>query len=103
MFAQNSTSVFDPMLGSVTPAGELDFIQQDSNWGAQTLADASADDGSLSPRQNADGLPIWPLPPTGRGGRKQMPKDEMLARRRARNRLAGESYVEALTDDSYRE
>ena len=39
-------------------------------------------------------LPAWPLPPGGRGGRKNMPKDEMLARRRARNRVAGKSFVD---------
>ena len=35
-------------------------------------------------------LPAWPLPPSGPGGRRRMPKDELLARRRARNRLSGE-------------
>ena len=58
----------------------------------QTLADA-AHEQSMSPSGDESikgDLPAWPLPPGGPGGRKNMPKDEMLARRRARNRVAGE-------------
>jgi hypothetical protein len=39
--------------------------------------------------QDIPGLPEWPLPPKGPRSRKTMPRDEMLARRRARNRVAG--------------
>ncbi|KAK8869604.1 hypothetical protein IAR55_000171 [Kwoniella newhampshirensis] len=39
---------------------------------------------------DGEGLPAWPLPPTGKGGRKNMPRDELLARRRARNRVAAQ-------------
>ncbi|WVQ78561.1 hypothetical protein IAT38_000647 [Cryptococcus sp. DSM 104549] len=55
----------------------------------------SEDDGGRSgsaPQQESTGheLPAWPLPPTGKGGRKNMPKEELLARRRARNRVAAQ-------------
>nr|XP_019042461.1 hypothetical protein I302_09068 [Kwoniella bestiolae CBS 10118]OCF21391.1 hypothetical protein I302_09068 [Kwoniella bestiolae CBS 10118] len=40
--------------------------------------------------ENGEGLPQWPLPPTGKGGRKNMPREELLARRRARNRVAAQ-------------
>ncbi|ODN83298.1 hypothetical protein L202_01467 [Cryptococcus amylolentus CBS 6039] len=39
---------------------------------------------------NEPELPQWPLPPTGKGGRKAMPRDELLARRRARNKVAAQ-------------
>ncbi|WWC60891.1 uncharacterized protein I303_103467 [Kwoniella dejecticola CBS 10117] len=42
------------------------------------------------PVENVEGLPEWPLPPTGKGGRKNMPREELLARRRARNRVAAQ-------------
>ena len=71
------------------------------SWTAQTLADAQNRATSkrhrpleLSTGDEGDGedeereLPQWPLPPSGPGGRKGMPRDEMLARRRARNRVA---------------
>jgi hypothetical protein len=43
-------------------------------------------------RRLKQGLPMWDVPrkSTGRGGRKAMPNEEMLARRRARNKVAGE-------------
>lgn len=67
----------------------------DGSWDNQTLANAVnqsvreeslTSDGGMELMENE--LPAWPLPPGGRGGRKNMPKDEMLARRRARNRVA---------------
>lgn len=99
----------DPIFNTAPPA-QYNFQNGggDASWGAQTLAEVSHgqgqgqgaegndredENGSLSPQHEdsmESGLPMWPLPPGGKGGRKGMPKDEMLARRRARNRLAGE-------------
>lgn len=96
-----------------------DLMEQDNGWQAHTLLQAEAgpskdpkgrkkrgrqdegtsDDGT-SPRQNGRAgtggsveghLPRWPLPPTGKNGRRLMPREEMMARRRARNRVAGKS------------
>ncbi|KAK4686397.1 hypothetical protein P7C73_g3723, partial [Tremellales sp. Uapishka_1] len=72
------------------------------NWGAQTLAQAvDPRETSVSTGTDEEGpriaigkdgqpvaLPAWPLPPSGPNSRKNMPKEEMLARRRARNRVA---------------
>ncbi|WVQ71810.1 hypothetical protein IAR50_001352 [Cryptococcus sp. DSM 104548] len=71
--------------------------------GAETLQAALKDTGgsnkrsrgrkSLSEDKEPAGdpeLPQWPLPPTGKGGRKAMPRDELLARRRARNKVAAQ-------------
>lgn len=41
------------------------------------------------PRQSVD-LPSWPLPATGKGSRKGIPKEEILARRKERNKTSGE-------------
>jgi hypothetical protein len=46
------------------------------------------DSGGEKPRK---GLPPYPWPPSGPNSRKAMPRDEILARRRARNRVAGMS------------
>ncbi|OCF71626.1 hypothetical protein I204_07685 [Kwoniella mangroviensis CBS 8886] len=48
------------------------------------------DDLSKLDGENGEHLPEWPLPPTGKGGRKNMPREELLARRRARNRVAAQ-------------
>ncbi|WVQ98935.1 hypothetical protein IAU59_006067 [Kwoniella sp. CBS 9459] len=57
-----------------------------------SLDGESTDDPDNKRQRTADGevLPEWPLPPTGKGGRKNMPRDELLARRRARNRVAAQ-------------
>jgi hypothetical protein len=77
--------------------------QHDANaqWTGETLAglgQASQGDRSLSQEyelsgeiaDSPDGLPRWPLPPSGAGGRKAMSKEEITVRRRERNRVAGE-------------
>ena len=46
------------------------------------------DEGDVDQKRRI--LPPYPLPPSGRNSRKSMPRDELLARRRARNRVAGE-------------
>jgi hypothetical protein len=38
-------------------------------------------------------LPEWPLPSVGKGSRKAIPKEEIIARRKERNKLSGESIV----------
>jgi len=44
---------------------------------------------TLDESQLQNELPPYPLPPSGPNSRKSMPRDELLARRRARNRVAG--------------
>jgi hypothetical protein len=83
-----------------------------NSWTAQTLADATTqhtvqfDLSSLTGNDGASGssrnngvngvngkgvvLPEWPLPPQGPGSRLAMSAEEIAARRRARNRVAGE-------------
>ncbi len=54
----------------------------------------SAGTDNLQPNgveKGTNGLPPYPLPPSGPNSRKNMPRDELLARRRARNRVAGRS------------
>ncbi|OCF36627.1 hypothetical protein I316_01879 [Kwoniella heveanensis BCC8398] len=57
-----------------------------------SMDDESTDDLDGKRQRIGDGevLPEWPLPPTGKGGRKNMPREELLARRRARNRVAAQ-------------
>jgi hypothetical protein len=38
-------------------------------------------------------LPEWPLPSVGKGSRKAIPKEEIIARRKERNKLSGGSIV----------
>nr|ODN95002.1 hypothetical protein L204_04347 [Cryptococcus depauperatus CBS 7855] len=53
-------------------------------------SELSQSDDQAKDQSEEDGLPAWPLPPHGKGGRKNMPRDELLARRRARNRVAAQ-------------
>lgn len=72
-----------------------------TQWTGETLAGlGQADHGDRSMSQeydiagemadSPDGLPRWPLPPSGAGGRKAMSKEEITVRRRERNRVAGQ-------------
>ena len=65
---------------------EVSDTEEDSGSGLEddTPGRYGVDAGSGLP------LPAWPLPPSGPKSRKNMPRDELLARRRARNRVAGE-------------
>ncbi|WVF71980.1 hypothetical protein IAT40_006791 [Kwoniella sp. CBS 6097] len=60
--------------------------------GMDSMDEESMDDFDGKRQKSGDGeiLPEWPLPPTGKGGRKNMPREELLARRRARNRVAAQ-------------
>nr|XP_019013745.1 uncharacterized protein I206_01817 [Kwoniella pini CBS 10737]OCF52526.1 hypothetical protein I206_01817 [Kwoniella pini CBS 10737] len=85
-------------LGHGLPNGKS-FNAGDRKRSASVLDDTGDEslDSPISKRyngagsvDNAEGLPEWPLPPTGKGGRKNMPREELLARRRARNRVAAQ-------------
>ncbi|ORX33737.1 hypothetical protein BD324DRAFT_638412 [Kockovaella imperatae] len=88
LYAQQYVDGFVPQNG--VPNLDPQFWSQPQ----MTLSGPSTQPASLSPdpaagaemKDNAHDLPQWPLPPSGPGGRKKMPKDEMLARRRARNK-----------------
>lgn len=63
------------------------------HWSDQTLAGMGGEQYPISEDEAAnspDGLPRWPLPPSGAGGRKAMTREEISVRRRERNRVAGE-------------
>ncbi|OWT41408.1 hypothetical protein AYX14_00419 [Cryptococcus neoformans] len=59
-----------------------------NNRGATEMSTSTDEDGRVPDKDG--NLPEWPLPPSGKGGRKNMPRDELLARRRARNRVAAQ-------------
>ncbi|XAO22743.1 hypothetical protein I312_101517 [Cryptococcus bacillisporus CA1280] len=59
-----------------------------NNRGTTEMSMSTDEDGRVPDKEG--NLPEWPLPPSGKGGRKNMPRDELLARRRARNRVAAQ-------------
>ncbi|WRT67349.1 uncharacterized protein IL334_004320 [Kwoniella shivajii] len=81
-------------LGHGLPNGKP--ISDGSRKRSASLMESTGDESGDSPGgkrfrgEEGEGLPIWPLPPTGKGGRKNMPREELLARRRARNRVAAQ-------------
>ena len=88
-FAQNQVNGY-ANAGNID--GGLESAWQNSVGGdvqGITPMSHSAEDVEHEAEEEDDGLPEWPLPPQGRGGRKRMPKEEMLARRRARNKESG--------------
>lgn len=69
--------------------GDAGEEQAKGNNRGVTEMSASTDEDGRVPDKDGN-LPEWPLPPSGKGGRKNMPRDELLARRRARNRVAAQ-------------
>lgn len=69
--------------------GDAGEEQAKGNNRGTTEMSMSTDEDGRAPDKEGN-LPEWPLPPSGKGGRKNMPRDELLARRRARNRVAGD-------------
>ena len=93
--------ITDPSLDSLNDAsglGTAAMSQDDTTSGHTTVVETDFVQEPLAalaalsalPKATPGNLPAWPLPPTGPGGRKRMPKEEMLARRRARNKESGE-------------
>ena len=73
-------------------ANTLAEVEQTANakrGNKRALSSVEGDEEGESSLTGASNLPAWPLPPMGPGGRKNMPKEELLARRRARNRVSG--------------
>jgi hypothetical protein len=56
-----------------------------------SILEADSEGGDQGTKNTYPKLPMWPMPaPVGTLSRVAMPKEEMLARRRARNKIAGE-------------
>ena len=100
--AQFGTPNFDSLLKEVSStstnannASASPVIGVDSNessaQGNGNDYGSSKDGGNYYDSVDSEGeVPLWPLPPSGPGSRAAMSKEEIQARRKARNRMSGE-------------
>ncbi|WVR05367.1 hypothetical protein IAU60_002381 [Kwoniella sp. DSM 27419] len=94
--AQAAETSQRPLGHGLPPSTDRPVSARDGGKRSVSLMDSAGEESTDSPDgkrlrgESTEGLPEWPLPPTGKGGRKNMPRDELLARRRARNRVAAQ-------------